>query len=101
LNIRNEILCLIGMGVILIWFALQTPASQQNTFQFLFNLEQIKIHLCNHLPTNMNEQINKAIDFYQRTNQRNGIYCKQLELSDSSWNMFIQRILIGIDSAEN
>ncbi|CAF1508151.1 unnamed protein product [Rotaria sp. Silwood1] len=89
------------MGVILIWFALQTPASQQNTFQFLFNLEQIKIHLCNHLPTNMNEQINKAVDFYQRTNQRNGIYCKQLELSDSSWNMFIQRILIGIDSAEN
>lgn len=40
----------------------------------------------------MIEQINKAIEFYQRTSQRNNIYCKQLELIDSSWNMFIQRI---------
>ncbi|CAF4876795.1 unnamed protein product [Rotaria sp. Silwood1] len=101
LNIRNEILYLIGTGVILIWLVLQTQASQQNTFQFLFNIEQIKVHLCNHLPANMNEQINKAIEFYQQTNQRNGIYCKQLELSDSSWNMFIQRILIGIDRVDN
>ncbi|CAF4184827.1 unnamed protein product, partial [Rotaria sordida] len=101
LNIRNDILRLIGTGVILIWLALQTQASQQNTFQFLFNIEQIKVHLCSHLPANMSEQINKAIEFYQQTNQRNGIYCTQLELSDSSWNMFIQRILIGIDPVDN
>ncbi len=49
----------------------------------------------------MREQMNKAIEFYQRTSQRNGIYCKQLELSDPSWDTFIQRILIGIDSANN
>ncbi|CAF1000231.1 unnamed protein product [Rotaria sordida] len=101
LNIRNDILRLIGTGVILIWLVLQTQASQQNTFQFLFNIEQIKVHLCSHLPANMSEQINKAIEFYQQTNQRNGIYCTQLELSDSSWNMFIQRILIGIDPVDN
>ena len=49
----------------------------------------------------MSEQINKAIQFYQQTKQRNGIYCKQLELTDSSWDMFIQRILIGIDHVNN
>ncbi len=100
MNIQNEILRLIGTGVILIWLALQTPALQQNTFQFLFNIEQIK-DVCNHLPANMTKQINKAIDFYQRTSQRNGIYCKQLELNEPSWHMFIQRILIGIDRADN
>ncbi|CAF5100757.1 unnamed protein product, partial [Rotaria sp. Silwood1] len=97
LNIRNEILSLIGTGVILIWLVLQTQVSQENTFQFLFDIEQMKVHLCNHLPANVIYQINKAIEFYQRTNQPIGLYCKQLELSDSSWNMFIQRILIGID----
>jgi hypothetical protein len=45
--------------------------------------------------------MNKAIEFYQRTSQRNGIYCKQLELSDSSWDMFIQRIFLGIDRVNN
>ncbi len=78
---------------------------QQNTCQFLFNIEQIKVnakvYLWNHLPANMSEQINKAIKFYQQTSQRHGIYCKQLELSDSSWDMFIQRIVIGIDHANN
>lgn len=49
----------------------------------------------------MSERINKAIEFYQRTSQRHGIYCKQLELSDSSWDMFIQRIAIGIDHVSN
>jgi hypothetical protein len=49
----------------------------------------------------MSEQINKAIEFYQQISQRNGIYCKQLELSDSSWDMFIQRIVIGIDHFNN
>ncbi|CAF3715227.1 unnamed protein product [Rotaria sp. Silwood1] len=42
LNIRNEILCLIGTGVILIWLTLQTLVSQQSTFQFLFDIEQMK-----------------------------------------------------------
>ncbi|CAF4902952.1 unnamed protein product, partial [Rotaria sp. Silwood1] len=101
LNIRNEILCLIGTGVILIWLTLQTLVSQQSTFQFLFDIEQMKIHLCNHLPANVNHQINKAIEFYQRTNQRIDLYCQQLELSDSSWNMFIQRILIGVDCSRS
>ena len=96
MNVRNEILRLIGTGVILFWIALQTPALQQNTFQFLFNIEQIK-DLYNHLPVTVAEQINKAIDFYQRTSQRNSIYCKQLELNEPSWDMFIQRIVIGIN----
>ncbi|CAF3942821.1 unnamed protein product [Rotaria sordida] len=90
LNIQNEILRLIGTGVILLWLVLQMQDLQQNTCQFLFNIEQIKVYLCNHLPANMNEQISKAIEFYQQISQRNGIYCKQLELSDSSWDMFIQ-----------
>jgi hypothetical protein len=117
LNIQNEILRLIGTGVILLWLVLQMQVLQQNTCQFLFNIEQIKVncfssrsfqltsyslyvakvYLWNHLPANMSEQINKAIKFYQQTSQRHSIYCKQLELSDSSWDMFIQRIVIGID----
>ncbi|CAF4483211.1 unnamed protein product [Rotaria sp. Silwood2] len=76
LNVRNDIVYLIGTGVILIWLVLQTKSTQQNTFQFLFDIKQVQIYLCNYLPTNMNNQINKAIEFYQRTNQRIGIYCK-------------------------
>lgn len=45
----------------------------------------------------MSEQINKAVEFYQQISRRNGIYCKQLELRDSSWDMFIQRIVMGIN----
>ncbi|CAF2670795.1 unnamed protein product [Rotaria sp. Silwood2] len=101
LNIHNELVRLIGTGVILMWLVLQTQVLQQNRFQVLFNIEQIKVHLCNHLPASMNKQIHKAIEFYQRTSQRNGIYCGQLELRDSSWDMFIQRILIGIDRDNN
>ncbi|CAF3983903.1 unnamed protein product [Rotaria sordida] len=101
LNIRNELLRMIGTGVILMWSVLQIQISQQITFQVSFNIEQIKVHLCQYFPANMNEQINKAIEFYQRTSQRNGIYCKQLELIDPSWDMFIQRILIGIDRAND
>lgn len=44
LNIRNEIVRLIGTGVILIWLVLQTQALQQNIFQFSFNIEQIKVN---------------------------------------------------------
>ncbi|CAF1141127.1 unnamed protein product [Rotaria sordida] len=101
LNIQNEILRLIGTGVILLWLVLQMKDLQQTMCQFLFNIEQIKVYLCNHLPANMSEQISKAIEFYQQISQRNGIYCKQLELSDSSWDMFIQRIVIGIDHVNN
>ncbi|CAF2847912.1 unnamed protein product [Rotaria sp. Silwood2] len=101
LNIQNEILRLIGTGVILLWLVLQMQTLQQMTCQCLFNIEQIKVYLCNQLPTNMSEQINKAIEFYQHTSQRYGIYCKQLELSDSSWDMFIQHILIGINYVNN
>ncbi|CAF4318613.1 unnamed protein product, partial [Rotaria sp. Silwood2] len=101
LNIRNEILRLIGTGVILMWLVLQTQPSQQNKIQFLFIIEQIKVHLCNHLPANINEQMDKAIKFYQQTSQRIGIYCGQLELHDSSWDMFIQRIIIGNDHVNN
>ena len=69
---------------------------------FLYNfLYVLKVYLCNYLPANMSEQINKAVEFYQRTNQRYSIYCKQLELNDSSWNMFIQRILIGTNFSNN
>ncbi|CAF2642577.1 unnamed protein product [Rotaria sp. Silwood2] len=100
-NIRNDILCLVGTGVILLWLVLQTEASQQNTFDFLFNSEQIKVRLCNYLPANISEQIGKAIKFYQLACQRNSIYCRQLELSVPSWDMFIQRILIGTDHSNN
>ncbi|CAF0908820.1 unnamed protein product [Rotaria sordida] len=100
LNIRNELLRLIGTGVILIWLVVQTQTSQENKFQFLFNIEQIKVHLCNHLPTSMNEQMNKAIQFYRQTSQRNGIYCGQLQLSDHSWDVFIQHLLIDYDRIE-
>ena len=66
LNIQNEILRLIGTGIIL-----QIQSLQHS----------------------VNEQMNKAIEFYSQTSQRHSIYCKQLELTDSSWDMFIQRIL--------
>ncbi|CAF2118342.1 unnamed protein product [Rotaria magnacalcarata] len=75
--------------------------SPQNTCQSLFNIEQIKAFLCNYLPVNTSEKLNKAIGFYQQISQRNCIYCKQLELSDSSWDMFIQRMVIGIDHDDN
>ncbi|CAF4643940.1 unnamed protein product [Rotaria sp. Silwood1] len=101
LNIRNEILRLIGTGVILLWLVLQTGASQQNTFGFLFNSDLIKVDLSNYLPANMSKQIDKAIKFYQLASQRNNVYCRQLELNVSSWDMFIQRILIGIDRDNN
>ncbi|CAF2163335.1 unnamed protein product [Rotaria magnacalcarata] len=101
LNTQNEILRLIGTGVILFWLALQMQDSPQNTCPFLFNIEQIKAFLCNHLSANTSEKLDKAIGFYQQISQRNRIYCKQLELSDSSWDMFIQRIVIGIDHGDN
>ncbi|CAF4841584.1 unnamed protein product [Rotaria sp. Silwood1] len=101
LNIRNEILRLIGTGVILLWLVLQTGASQQNTFGFLFNSELIKVDLSNYSPANMSKQIDKAIKFYKLASQRNNVYCRQLELNVSSWDMFIQRILIGIDRDNN
>lgn len=66
LNIQDEILRLIGTGIIL-----QIQSLQHN----------------------VNEHMNKAIEFYSQTSQRHSIYCKQLELADSSWDMFIQRIL--------
>lgn len=68
LNIQDEILRLIGTGVIL------------------------QIQLFQH---NVNEQMKKAIEFYSQTSQRHSIYCKQLELTDSSWDKFIQHRLIG------
>ncbi|UJR38801.1 hypothetical protein I4U23_031466 [Adineta vaga] len=101
LNIQNEIIRLIGTGIMLLWLVLQMQVLQQNTSQFLFNIEQIKAYLWKKLPANISEQINKAIEFYKQTSQRHGIYCKQLELIDSSWDMFIQRIVIGIDHDNN
>lgn len=62
-----------------------------------YSLFVAKVYLWNHLPANMSEQINKAVEFYQQISRRNGIYCKQLELRDSSWDMFIQRIVMGIN----
>jgi hypothetical protein len=44
LSIQNEILRLISTGVILIWLVLQMQTLQQKTFQFLFNIEQIKVN---------------------------------------------------------
>ncbi|CAM4741575.1 unnamed protein product [Rotaria magnacalcarata] len=100
LNTQNEILRLIGTGAILLWLVLQMQDSPQNTCQSLFNIEQIKAFLCNYLPVNTSEKLNKAIGFYQQISQRNCIYCKQLELSDSSWDMFIQRAFIYSDAAK-
>ncbi|CAM4812432.1 unnamed protein product [Rotaria magnacalcarata] len=97
LNVRNELLRLIGTGVILLWLFLKTQSLQQNMFEMLTSIEQIKINLCNCLPANMNGKIKQAIEFYQQACQRNGIYCRQLELRDSSWHPFIQHLLVGID----
>ncbi|UJR11204.1 hypothetical protein I4U23_015385 [Adineta vaga] len=97
LNLQNEILRLIGTGVILLWLVLQMQILHHDTFEFPFNIEQIKDYICKNSSTNMNEQIYKAIDFYQHTSQRHGIYCKQLELNDSSWDMFIQHLLLSND----
>ena len=44
MNVQNEILRLIGTGVILIWLVYQIQALQQQTFQFLSNIEQIKVN---------------------------------------------------------
>ena len=44
LNVQNEIVRLIGTGVILLWLVLQMQDLQQNTCQFLFNIEQIKVN---------------------------------------------------------
>ena len=96
------------------WLFLQTQTLQQKRSRSLFNIEQIKVnwfffdhliiffyivkvHLENNLPVNIIERINRATQFYQRTSQRNNIYCKQLELIDSSWDTFIQRTFISID----
>ncbi|CAF1574739.1 unnamed protein product, partial [Adineta ricciae] len=98
LNIQNEIYRLIGTGIILLWFILQLPSLHQYTNQFLSNIDEIKIDLCNFFPDNIIEHINKAIEFYRQTSQCNDIYCKQLGLDDSSWNMFIQRIFIGLNN---
>ncbi|CAF3864038.1 unnamed protein product [Rotaria sp. Silwood1] len=69
----------------------------QNISRILSDNEQIKAHLCNHLPANMTGQINKAIIFYQQTSLRNGIYCKQLELNGSPWQIFIQHLITDAD----
>ena len=93
---------------------------EKKTRQFVFSIDQIKVncffrsfqftsyplsvakvYLWNHIPANMSEQINKAIKFYQQTSHRNGIYCQQLELHDSSWDMFIQRLVIGTNHVNN
>ncbi|CAF4106683.1 unnamed protein product [Rotaria sordida] len=71
LNIRNELLRLVGTGIILLWLILQIEPVLQNMSQILNNTEQIKTQLCNYLPVVMTEQINKAILFYQQTSQRN------------------------------
>ena len=60
-----------------------------------------KVYLSGHLPASTSEQFNKAIEFYQQTSQRNSVYCKQLELHDSSWDMFIKRLVIGDDRSKN
>ncbi|CAF2842770.1 unnamed protein product [Rotaria sp. Silwood2] len=44
LNVRNDIVYLIGTGVILIWLVLQTKSTQQNTFQFLFDIKQVQVN---------------------------------------------------------
>ncbi|CAF3317195.1 unnamed protein product [Rotaria socialis] len=97
LNVRNELLRLIGTGVILLWLVLKTQSLQQNMFEMLTSIEQIEINLYNYLPASMHGKIKQAIEFYQQTGQRNGIYCRQLELKDSSWHPFIQHLLVGID----
>lgn len=72
------------------------------SFQFTsYSLSIAKVSLWKHLSADMSEQINRAIKFYQQTSQRHSIYCKQLELSDSSWGMFIQRIALGVDHTNN
>ncbi|CAF4170482.1 unnamed protein product, partial [Adineta steineri] len=101
LSIQNEILRLIGTGVILIWLVFQVQTLEQNTSQLKFNVEQIMVHLGNHLPSKLIEQINKAIEFYQRTSQHNNIYCSQLELKDPTWDIFIQHLFIDIDHINN
>ncbi|CAF4052927.1 unnamed protein product, partial [Adineta steineri] len=101
LSIQNEILRLIGTGIILIWLVFQAQVLEQNTSQFKFNLEQIMVHLCNHLPSKLIEQISKAIEFYQQTSQHNNIYCSQLELKDPTWDIFIQHLFIDIDHVNN
>ncbi|CAF4880958.1 unnamed protein product, partial [Rotaria socialis] len=97
LNVRNELLRLIGTGVILLWLVLKTQSLQRNMFEMLTSIEQIEINLYNYLPASMHGKIKQAIEFYQQTGQRNGIYCRQLELKDSSWHPFIQHLLVGID----
>ena len=72
-----------------------------DTSLFIFDFFSIKIRLSNLLPADNSGRLNKAIKFYQEANKRNGIYCGQLELSDSSWDMFIQGIVIGVDPTNN
>ncbi|CAF1112265.1 unnamed protein product [Adineta ricciae] len=95
LNLQNEILRLIGTGLILLWLVHQTQVSHSNSLEFSFSIEQIKIHLCTNYPSDIHEQILKAIDFYQRISQQHGIYCQQLELEGSSWNMFVQYLFFA------
>ncbi|CAF1056543.1 unnamed protein product, partial [Adineta ricciae] len=95
LNLQNEILRLIGTGVILLWLVHQSQASHSDSLGFSFSIEQIKIHLCMDYPSDIHGQILKAIEFYQRVSQQHGIYCKQLELEGSSWNMFVQYLFFA------
>ena len=96
MNIQTNILRLIGTGVILFWLALQMQVSQGNTQQFTFYSFPFT-----YLPTNIKEQIQRAMKFYQRTSQQNGIYCQQLELNGSSWDMFIQGLITSVDDVKN
>ena len=57
------------------------------------NLFVSKAYLCNHISASiMAEQIKKAIEFYQRTRQHYGIYCKQWKYVYTIYSSFTHEL---------
>ncbi|CAF4031572.1 unnamed protein product [Rotaria sp. Silwood2] len=97
LNIQHDIIHLISTGIILLVLLFQVPVSDRNIFLVLFDSEQIRLILHRHLPKILLENIDKAINIYERKRLQYGIYCEQLELNYSTWEKFIQHSIFQMN----